>query len=64
MDALGVTLGAICGHSCCTGLAVVCGHLVARRVSQRAVAAMGGLLFFLFAVSAAMFGAPGTAALR
>ena len=56
MNALGVTLGAIAGHVVTTGLAVVGGHIAAKRISQRAVAASGGLLFFLFAISAAVYG--------
>merc|ERR1719506_1001304 len=39
---LGVTIGAIAGHSICTGLAVVAGKYVATKVSQRTVAAIGG----------------------
>jgi putative Ca2+/H+ antiporter (TMEM165/GDT1 family) len=59
MNPFGVTVGAILGHCFCTGLAVLGGHLIAKRISQRAVAATGGLLFFTFAFIAAIYGAPG-----
>ena len=45
----GVTVGAILGHSICTGVAVVGGALLARRISQRTVAVAGGTLFLIFA---------------
>jgi len=45
----GVTVGAIIGHSICTGVAVVGGALLARRISQRTVAVAGGTLFLIFA---------------
>jgi Ca2+/H+ antiporter, TMEM165/GDT1 family len=48
-DPFGVTLGAIIGHSLCTGAACVGGELLARRISQRTMATAGGILFFLFA---------------
>lgn len=46
----GVTVGAILGHTVCTGLAVVGGKLLALRISQRTVALVGGMLFLLFAL--------------
>ena len=55
-----VTIGAIVGHAFCTGLAVVGGRIVALKISQRAVALVGGLLFFAFAFQALMYGAPGS----
>jgi putative Ca2+/H+ antiporter (TMEM165/GDT1 family) len=48
------------GHAFCTGLAVVGGRIVALKISQRAVALTGGLLFFAFAFQALMYGAPGS----
>jgi len=50
MDAVAVTLGAVLGHCICTGAAVMGGELLAKRISQRAVAAAGGCLFLLFAL--------------
>ncbi|GAQ92869.1 hypothetical protein KFL_011750020 [Klebsormidium nitens] len=49
-DPVGVTVGAILGHTLCTSLAVVGGRLLAMRISQRTVAAIGGFLFLGFAV--------------
>lgn len=48
-DPYGVTVGAILGHSLCTGIAVMGGALLARRISQRTVAIAGGTLFLIFA---------------
>ncbi|KAM0720721.1 hypothetical protein Q7P37_004858 [Cladosporium fusiforme] len=42
-----VTLGAISGHACCTGLAVLGGRALAGKVSMRVVT-IGGALAFLF----------------
>ncbi|CAI5734726.1 unnamed protein product [Hyaloperonospora brassicae] len=49
-DAFGVTLGAILGHSMCTGIAVVGGKFLAKRISERTVTLVGGVLFVLFAL--------------
>ncbi|KAI6902935.1 UPF0016-domain-containing protein [Hortaea werneckii] len=43
-----VTLGAICGHSVCTGLAVVGGRALAGRVSMRVVTIGGAVAFLAF----------------
>lgn len=48
-DPIGVTVGAVVGHSLCTGAACLGGDLLARRISQRTMATIGGLLFFVFA---------------
>ena len=55
-----MTLGGIIGHAFCTGLAVIGGRIIALKISQRLVAVAGGLLFFVFAVSALVYGAPGS----
>ncbi|KDO22873.1 hypothetical protein SPRG_12010 [Saprolegnia parasitica CBS 223.65] len=55
-DAFGVTLGAILGHSMCTGLAVVGGKLLASRISEKTVTVVGGVLFLLFALHSLVFG--------
>jgi len=52
----GVTVGAIFGHSICTGAAVLGGSVLAQKISQRAVAICGGTLFFLFAAHNYFFG--------
>jgi len=46
----GVTLGGTIGHALCTGLAVLGGKFLATRISERTVAAVGGVLFFFFAI--------------
>jgi len=48
----GVILGAILGHSICTGIAVVFGRLIAKQISVRTVTLIGGIVFILFALSA------------
>lgn len=52
---IGVTIGASLGHVICTSFAVVGGRLLALRISQRAVAMMGGILFLIFAVHSSFF---------
>jgi putative Ca2+/H+ antiporter (TMEM165/GDT1 family) len=47
---VGVTLGAIAGHTICAAIAVVGGKLIAGRISERTVTQLGGILFLLFAV--------------
>lgn len=56
MNPYGVTLGGVIGHSCCTGLAVMGGKLLATRISERMVATVGGVLFLFFAAHAMYFG--------
>jgi len=51
-DVTGVILGGIAGHTICTGIAVVFGRLLARRISVRTVTLIGGVVFLLFALSA------------
>ncbi len=45
---LGVLLGAVLGHSLCTGLAVIGGRMLAGRISERVVMGIGGGLFLIF----------------
>jgi len=54
-DVLGVTLGAIIGHSLCTGLAVLGGRMIAQKISVKTVTLIGGVVFLIFAVSALFF---------
>lgn len=49
-DLGGVIVGGVIGHAICTGLAVVGGRLLASRISEKAVALMGGILFLTFAI--------------
>jgi putative Ca2+/H+ antiporter (TMEM165/GDT1 family) len=46
--ALAVTAGAILGHGLCAAIAVIGGRLIAGRISERMVTAIGGFLFLLF----------------
>ncbi|KAK4487956.1 hypothetical protein RD792_003694 [Penstemon davidsonii] len=50
-NAVGVAIGATIGHTICTSLAVIGGSMLASKISQRTVAAVGGLLFLGFSVS-------------
>jgi len=45
-----VTLGAVLGHACCTGVAVVGGRAIAGRVSLRVVTVGGAVAFLVFGV--------------
>lgn len=45
-----VTLGAILGHGCCTGVAVIGGRAIAGRVSLKVVTVGGAVAFLLFGV--------------
>ncbi|MEQ8998208.1 MAG: TMEM165/GDT1 family protein [Coleofasciculus sp. B1-GNL1-01] len=49
---VGVTVGAILGHGICTAIAVIGGRLIAGRISERLVTALGGVLFLIFGVIA------------
>lgn len=46
---VGVTMGAVLGHSICAAIAVACGRLICGRISERTVTGLGGCLFLLFA---------------
>ena len=52
----GVTIGGIIGHAVCTGAAVIGGRHMATRISERAVAVCGGVLFVLFGVHSLITG--------
>lgn len=49
---IGVTVGAILGHGICTAIAVIGGRLIAGRISEKWVTALGGMLFLVFGVVA------------
>jgi putative Ca2+/H+ antiporter (TMEM165/GDT1 family) len=45
---INVILGTIIGHGICTALAVVCGKLLAQKISVKTVTFFGGCLFLIF----------------
>jgi len=47
-----VTLGAVFGHGICTAIAVIGGRLIAGKISERVITAVGGVLFLIFGVTA------------
>jgi len=47
-----VTVGAIVGHGICTAIAVIGGRLIAGKISERVITAVGGILFLIFGVTA------------
>ncbi len=51
---VGVTAGAILGHGICAAIAVMGGRLIAKRISERTMTALGGLLFLIFGVLASI----------
>jgi len=50
-DVAGVCVGGVLGHLICTGLAVICGALIARKISVRTVTLLGALVFIGFAIA-------------
>jgi Ca2+/H+ antiporter, TMEM165/GDT1 family len=58
-NTLGVTTGAILGHTICALIAVIGGRLVAGKISERLITAIGGALFLVFAVVAVATGENG-----
>ncbi|MBD2440769.1 TMEM165/GDT1 family protein [Nostoc sp. FACHB-110] len=54
---IGVTTGAIVGHGICAAIAVIGGKLIAGRISERQLTLIGGCLFLIFGVVAAIEGA-------
>jgi putative Ca2+/H+ antiporter (TMEM165/GDT1 family) len=48
-NAVGVTLGAITGHTICAAIAIIGSKMLAGRISERMVTAIGGSLFLIFA---------------
>lgn len=51
---LGVIAGATLGHAICAAIAVMCGKLIAGRISERWLTVAGGILFIVFGVVAAV----------
>lgn len=49
---VGVTTGAIVGHTICTAIAVIGGRMIAGRISERTITGLGGCLFLVFGIVA------------
>lgn len=49
---VGVTIGAILGHSVCTAIAVIGGRMLAGYISERTLTGLGGCLFLVFGIVA------------
>lgn len=47
---LGVVVGATVGHAICAAIAITLGRLMAGRISERLLTALGGSLFLLFGI--------------
>ncbi len=54
---IGVTVGAVLGHAICAAIAVIGGKMIAGRISERQITLIGGCLFLIFGVVAAIEGA-------
>ncbi|MEH2311136.1 MAG: TMEM165/GDT1 family protein [Nostoc sp.] len=54
---IGVTIGAIFGHAICAAIAVIGGKMIAGRISERQLTLIGGCLFLVFGIVAAVEGA-------
>ena len=52
----GVLVGAVLGHAICAAIAVTCGKLIAGRISEQLLTALGGVLFIGFGILAALNG--------
>jgi putative Ca2+/H+ antiporter (TMEM165/GDT1 family) len=55
-DPIFVTIGAVLGHGICTVIAVLGGRLIAGKISERIITAIGGVLFIIFGVAAYLQG--------
>ncbi|MTJ09922.1 TMEM165/GDT1 family protein [Anabaena sp. UHCC 0253] len=53
---IGVTLGAILGHAICAAIAVIGGKLISGKISERQITFLGGFLFIIFGIIAAIKG--------
>lgn len=56
-NAIGVTAGAILGHTICAAIAVIGGKMIAGRISERQITLAGGCLFLIFGIVAGIEGA-------
>lgn len=53
---IGVTAGAILGHAICAAIAVIGGKLIAGKISEKQITFLGGILFIIFGIFAALEG--------
>jgi putative Ca2+/H+ antiporter (TMEM165/GDT1 family) len=53
---IGVTLGATLGHAICAAIAVIGGKLIAGKISEKQITFLGGFLFIIFGIVAAIEG--------
>ncbi|MBA4444687.1 TMEM165/GDT1 family protein [Cylindrospermopsis raciborskii] len=53
-NAIGVTGGAILGHAICALIAVIGGGVIAGRISEKQITLIGGILFIIFGIIAAI----------
>jgi putative Ca2+/H+ antiporter (TMEM165/GDT1 family) len=51
---IGVTAGAVLGHGICAAIAVIGGKLIAGKISEKQITLMGGILFIIFGIVAAI----------
>lgn len=51
---IGVTVGAVLGHTICAAIAVIGGKMIAGRISERQLTFLGGCLFLIFGILAAV----------
>ncbi|VXD21877.1 conserved membrane hypothetical protein [Planktothrix serta PCC 8927] len=58
---VGVIIGGIVGHTICAAIAVLGGKLIAGRLSERTITAIGGCLFLVFSAIALFEGVRSTA---
>ncbi|MEJ1929004.1 TMEM165/GDT1 family protein [Nostoc sp. NIES-2111] len=56
-NVIGVTTGAILGHTICAAIAVIGGKMISGKISERQLTFAGGCLFLIFGVVAAIEGA-------
>lgn len=54
-DVAGVCIGGVLGHSICTGLAVIAGAIIAKKISPRIVTFVGAVVFLLYAVASLFY---------
>jgi len=54
-DPLGVNVGAILGHSICTGMAVIGGRILATSISEKTISIFGGVIFWIFGLHSLLF---------